>query len=278
MNPLDQRRDDLLSPQESSTHDGGDLQGTDRKELQAWHETGSVSEADRSLEQVQRQEAWLQYQNTTNLLDPPSRPNPALEGLSPTATSPLGAAKQLLVVDTIRPDWQQLVAQLPSDADLLLLQPGDHGVECLNQALQRNVYSSITVLPGIDAQGNRSLGVDPLASLQEHLSQVERLTVFDSLTATAIPTAIQTQLGRQAGELVELGQTLLSEAFRNGRLEGALQSTYASANQSVVLKSALGLMQGELTFPEVYWADFEQASVQGAFVRDRDLILISQSL
>ena len=132
MDPLDKRYHDQLEPQEQSLGDGGDLHAGQQSESQPWHQSGLAADIDRHLAQVQQQERWLQNQQEPDLLTPTAAGHDRLTGQHDASSH-----QQLVVVDTSRSDWQQRVARLPPEADLLLLSGEEHGLERISQAVAR---------------------------------------------------------------------------------------------------------------------------------------------
>jgi VCBS repeat-containing protein len=289
MDPLDKRYHDQLEPQEQSLSDGGDLHAGQQSETQPWHQSGLAADIDRRLAQVQQQERWLQQQQHPDLLTPPAGGQDSLTGQQDASRH-----QQLVVVDTSRNDWQQRVAQLAPEADLLLLSGEEHGLERISQAVARQPYRTITLLPGSDGNGRRFLGADALQessslpqkaalqvlagdlphSLQEALAREHSLSVLEVPAAEPILTRIE----NDASALLSLGRDLLREAQGKGRLQQTIEASFAAANQAAVLGAALALINGESRLPQIQWAHFGKGSVRGAFLQERNTVLISDQL
>ncbi|MBM5798608.1 MAG: hypothetical protein FJ060_10720, partial [Cyanobacteria bacterium K_Offshore_0m_m2_072] len=308
MDPLDKRYNDSLEPQRQPQQDGGDLDaGGDPSERRPWHEGGLAADVDRSLQRVQLQEAWLQGQQRTTLLDASGSAGLAL-GSNRFSDATGAAGQHLLVVDTSRPDWQRQVEQnqRSANADLLLLEPGDQGLERIQSALQQHTYSRITLLPGSDGNGTRSLGAEQFntaelpeelrhriatcfraaagaelhvlageipTGLQRALTAASQLPLVEQAPSEAITTSVL----NEAPELLRQGRELLQRAEQSGLLQRAIEAAFSAANQGAVLAAAMGLLKGEQA-PQLQWARFQQGSIRGAFLQERNTVLISHQL
>ncbi|MEN9862175.1 MAG: cell surface protein required for swimming motility, partial [Cyanobacteriota bacterium] len=279
MDPLEKRYDDQLEPQVHPSTDGGDLNAGQQPNTQSfWQDNGLASDLNRTLERVQQQEAWLQSQSQPQWL------HGANNGTTPLSSGANGAGsgQALLVVDTSRADWQQRVNQLGNQADVLLIHPHQHGLEMVRDALNGNPYGRIELLVRDHGEAGLALGTDPITGadaaadrLRSNLGLGGQVAL--QLDAASAPPAVATTLLGDARGLVDLARTSLGIAKEHGRLEAAVASAYSADNQVAVLAAANAFLNGQLA-PTIQWASFERSNIRGAYVQERNTILISNTL
>ncbi len=298
MSPLDRQYHDQLDAQPQGCGDAGELNGghSPQPELQAWHQSGAADDLmSRSLLQVQQQEAWLQSQSGSTLLDPGSRQFSALNGWAAARDDgPSGDASKrlLLVVDTSSAGWQQHLDALgsqPPGADLLFLQPGASGLQQIADALAHSDYNQVDLLAGAPEGCSLQLGSDLIAP--EALASVLPLgpgQAFELVTAVLEPaltmtalsgsaTAIATTgLGDAVG-LVDFARQSLQEAQGSGRLDGAIAVAFDESNQAAVGQLVQAFLAAEQQ-PQIQWARFESSRVRGAYLGESNTILLSETL
>ena len=297
MSPLDRHYHDQLDAQPPVGGDGGDLNGgySPQPEVQAWHQSGGADDLSRSLLQVQQQEAWLQSQSGSNLLDPGNWQSSAPHGWAAARDDgPSGDASKrlLLVVDTSSAGWQQHLNALgsqPPGADLLFLQPGASGLQQIADALAHSDYNQVHLLAAAPEGGSLQLGSDRIA--REALASVLPLgpgqafelvpSVVEPAPAMAAlsggsPAITTTVLGDAVG-LVEFARQSLQEAQGSGRMAEAIAVAFAESNQAAISQTLQALLAGEQQ-PQIQWARFESSSVRGAFLGENNTILLSETL
>ena len=298
MSPLDRQYHDQLDAQPQGCGDAGELNGghSPQPELQAWHQSGAADDLmSRSLLQVQQQEAWLQSQSGSTLLDPGSRQFSALNGWAAARDDgPSGDASKrlLLVVDTSSAGWQQHLDALgsqPPGADLLFLQPGASGLQQIADALAHSDYNQVDLLAGAPEGGSLQLGSDLIAP--EALASVLPLgpgQAFELVpsvlepapTITALSggaTAIATTVLGDAVGLVDFARQSLQEAQARGRLDGAIAVAFDESNQAAVGQIVQAFLEAEQQ-PQIQWARFESSQVRGAYLGESNTILLSETL
>ena len=297
MSPLDRPYHDQLDAQPPVGGDAGELNGghSPQPELQAWHQSGAADDLSRSLLQVQQQEAWLQSQSDSTLLDPGSRPFSAPHGWAAARDDgPSGDASKrlLLVVDTSSPDWQHHLDALgsqPPGADLVFLQPGASGLQQIANALAHSDYNQVHLLAEAREGGSLQLGSDLIAP--EALASVLPLgpgQAFELVTSVvepgpamaavsgASPAIATTVLGDAVG-LVDFARQSLQEAQGRGRIAGAIAAAFAESNQAAITQTLQALLAGEQQ-PQIRWARFESSQVRGAYLGESNTILLSETL
>jgi len=298
MSPLDRQYHDQLDAQPQMGGDAGELNGghSPQPELQAWHQSGTADDLmSRSLLQVQQQEAWLQSQSSSTLLDPGSRQFSALIGWAAARDDgPSGDASKrlLLVVNTSSAGWQQHLDALgsqPPGADLLFLQPGASGLQQIANVLAHSDYSQVHLLAGAPEGGSIQLGSDLIApeALASVLplgpgqafelvpSVLEPASAMTALSGDA--TAIATTVLGDAIGLVDFARQSLQEAQGRGRLDGAIAVAFDESNQAAVGQKVQAFLAAEQQ-PQIQWARFDNSSVRGAYLGDTNTILISEAL
>jgi len=297
MSPLDRPYHDPLDAQPHVGADAGELNGgsSPQPEVQAWHQSGAADDLSRSLLQVQQQEAWLQSQSGSTLLDPGSHQSSAPHGWAAARDDgPADDASKrlLLVVDTSSPGWQQHLDALgnqPPGADLVFLQPGASGLRQIADALAHSDYNQVQLLAGAPEGGSLQLGSDLIA--REALAHVLPLgpgQAFELVTSVVEPgpamaavsgasTGIATTVLGDAVGLVDFARQSLQEARGRGRMAGAIAAAFAESNQAAITQTLQALLAGEQQ-PQIQWARFESSQVRGAYLDESNTILLSETL
>ncbi|MCX5938345.1 MAG: hypothetical protein NTW02_09120, partial [Cyanobium sp. LacPavin_0920_WC12_MAG_62_9] len=297
MSPLERQHHDQLDAQPQICGDAGELNGgySPQTEVQAWHQSGSGDDLSRSLLQVQQQEAWLQGQSGSTLLDQVGAPSTVLHGWAAAQDAALSgdaSERHLLVVDTSSAGWQPwLDAQSspPAGTDLIFLQPGASGLQQISDALARCDYAQVRLVAAEREGGCLQLGSDLIA--RQALASVlplEQGQAFELVTSVVEPasasaalsggsTAIATTVLGDAVGLVDLARQSLQEAQATGRLDEAIAIAFDESNQAAVGQMVQAFLAAEQQ-PQIQWARFDSSSVRGAYLGDTNTILISEQL
>ena len=309
MDPLEKRYNESLdNPQQH--RDAGEISDAPQGDLKPWHDPGLAEDVSRSIEKVQQQEHWLQGQDSPNLLEQtnPAAPQPTAGGIQHGRDE-----RKLWVVDTTASNWEARIKGLGSSDELLLLEAGDHGLERVGQSLQGKTYTQINLIPGEAAKepGAIGLGSDQLTSgtvseeqqqqlstwsqalsgecainviadgihpnLRAALSKASGLEVTVEAESTTPLETIRTTLQGDANDLLSRGRELLSGRQATGELLNAVERSFSSLNQGLVLTAVAGLLNQSQS-PEIQWARFENSGVRGAFLKTKNTILISEDL
>ncbi|MBM5793958.1 MAG: DUF4347 domain-containing protein, partial [Cyanobacteria bacterium K_DeepCast_0m_m1_088] len=260
---------------------------------------GGADDLSRSLERVAAAEAWLNSGLASGGVDAhllgdslselTLRPDNAPQGSGVSADS----SRTLVALDTRVSNWQELTEQLPTNADLLLLDDSRSGFDQIRDALKASKgsgmgYASLAVVGTHDERG-LLLGADSLGSGQASLEILSteligdaRIKLFSDVVAPAVTTepsknAIGTEVGGSAVELFVDARLTLRTAVANGTAEDAVNKAFEEANREAVTAKLRQFLDGK-TAPEIQWASFEAETVQGAFIASTNTILISEDL
>ena len=278
MSPLDRQNDNLLDTQPQTGVEGGDLNGgfSPQSEVQAWHESGSADDLTRSLIQVQQQEAWLQSQSVTTLLDQGTAQVPLLKDWAGGSDTASTGERTLVVVHTGLPNWQQQLNGLGQNDELLLVAPDQNGIQLVQDALAGRPYERVQLLLGETWSSNGAswqLGRDALGGDPQRALDLAADVAVELLQVPAIPT---TALDSADG-LLDLARQSLQIAHDQGRLETALAGAFSDANQDALRTAALAFLDGSLS-PTLQWARFESSNIRGAYLSGTNTILLSEHL
>ena len=265
---------------------------------------GADGDLERSLKRAEAVEAWLNQENelanndTVGAIgsEPLTLTKPGASDNSSESTA--GLRKALVAIDQRNSQWQDISDGLPAGTDLLLLNSDRSGLSQIKQALQAGEdaglgYSSLAVIGSEGSDGlllgsdSLSGGESDLAELGDDLVGEMRVKLFSSgiAPAAAEPTAVEaadpagiaTVVGESANELLVDARLTLRTAEAKGTIEAAVDRAFDEANRDDVSQRLNQFLNGK-TKPEINWASFDEANVQGAFISSANTILISEEL
>ena len=276
-------------------------------------EGGGDDDVNRSLDKVAHHEAWLAANPTNDCINLAT----LTEELDALQSMPFGALgddrasqaasnaiKTLVALDTRIQNWQEVAESLPNNADLLLLDSHQDGIDQINSSLkeatrQGSSYSAVALLGHQSGEGTLTLGSQTIEREQQNqaLEQISeqlhagnpdaRLQLFTTsatepeqqaaLQATTEDTASDVVIKGDASSLLRNARQIFNESNKQGELKQALQTNFASKNYDDIEDRVKAFLNGKQQ-PKVAWASFEDDAIQGAFIASSNTILISTDL
>ena len=213
----------------------------------------------------------------------------------PSLSNEVSDRRSLLVVDTNSGDLQSLSSDLPDKTDLIVLDRSIDGIQQLKNSVDDAAdlgihYQSVAVVVSRDATNNIAFGNSQHgeAELSADLVQLGasdwaqdaglRLKLFVSQEPSSQAIApVETEILADASVVENHARELLNQANLSGLLKQAVKSSFDQSVQDGVLERTQQFLDG-VNKPIFKWADFNDGSIQGAFISSKNTILLSNTL
>ena len=175
-------------------------------------EGGGDDDVNRSLDKVAHHEAWLAANPTNDCINLAtlteeldalqSMPFGAL-GVDRASQAASNAIKTLVALDTRIQNWQEVAESLPNNADLLLLDSHQDGIDQINSSLkeatrQGSSYSAVALLGHQSGEGTLTLGSQTIEREQQNQALEQISEQLHAGTPDARPTTTSYGAEQQA--------------------------------------------------------------------------------
>ena len=279
--------------------DGGDFNDAgDLHPKPGESDVGAGLELDRSLQQVAAHEAWLNEQSqqpVESWLQNHGGREISLdsfggsESSSPSSFTENEENRALVIVDSRSSQWEELSRDLPENTDLLVLDKSLSGIDQVKDYLAHqssdSTYTQISLIASSDADsvsfGSQNLDTSELSDQVDSIRDsgvIAADTVLQLFTATHIDSASVSVdvLGSANDTLNSLRGQFASFSY-SSRIDSAILEAFGPEKFESVRRK-LGQFITSQASPSVEWVEFDDSSVQGAYLAGDDRIFLSSSL